>query len=100
MIKTVKAGKGCWIVNGTEKISIDYDKHESELVFDLNEWFKKGNKAIPMYTNEERKLKKDKREALALLSKTDWMVIRFLETGEEIPKDITTQRELSRKILS
>lgn len=34
--------------------------------------------------------------SLAYLAETDWMVLRFMETGEEIPNDVKVKRQSCR----
>lgn len=43
------------------------------------------------------KIKQVKRHAHNLLSETDWYVIRFQETGEEIPEHILAERQQIRE---
>ena len=46
------------------------------------------------------KAEKDRRkveEAQAILTETDWYVVRQLETGKPIPKNIATKRAKARK---
>lgn len=38
--------------------------------------------------------------AAAYLADTDWMVIRFMETGTPIPPDVATKRAEARAVLS
>lgn len=40
---------------------------------------------------------KAKQEALDYLAKTDWMVIRFAETGLDIPNDVAEWRRTARE---
>lgn len=35
-------------------------------------------------------------EALAYLASTDWYVLRFVENGKSVPKDVTAAREVAR----
>ena len=41
-----------------------------------------------------------KEEARSILSKTDWMVIRQLETGTEMPPEVSVFRQFVREICS
>jgi hypothetical protein len=45
---------------------------------------------------ENQQKKELKRQAHEELLKTDWYVVRFVERGIEIPKEILEQRELIR----
>jgi hypothetical protein len=44
-------------------------------------------------------LQKQKAEAKKFLSDTDWYVIRFIDSGIEIPEEIKKQRQQAREIL-
>jgi len=35
-------------------------------------------------------------DARIYLASTDWYIIRFMETGIEVPEEVTTNRELAR----
>ena len=72
--------------------------------FDENE--KVLLKTIPAeFTSEivdishEVMIEEAKSAARKLLSSTDWMVIRFMDSGIEIPKEIKSKREESRRLL-
>jgi len=82
---------------------LDLDK-EGNQQFDENE--KVLLKTVPAeFTSEiidishEVLIEKEKSEARKLLSSTDWMVIRFIDSGVEIPKEIKDKREESRRLL-
>lgn len=49
--------------------------------------------------SEEVELQKKKSEAKQFLANSDWYVIRFMDSGIEIPSDVKQKREESRKIL-
>ena len=81
----------------------DLDK-EGNQQFDENE--KVLLKTIPAeFTSEivdishEVMIEEAKSAARKLLSSTDWMVIRFMDSGIEIPKEIKSKREESRRLL-
>jgi len=81
----------------------DLDK-EGKQQFDENE--KVLLKTIPAeFTSEivdishEVMIEEAKSAARKLLSSTDWMVIRFMDSGIEIPKEIKSKREESRRLL-
>lgn len=38
-------------------------------------------------------------EAKAYLTATDWYVVRFTETGKEIPTEVSTKRSEARKLI-
>jgi hypothetical protein len=60
-------------------------------------WSNKENKWVEDLKAKEANIA---REARGVLSKTDWYVIRKMETGKEIPEDILKAREEARKKLS
>ncbi len=47
----------------------------------------------------ELELQKQKKEAKEYLSSSDWYVIRFMDSGVEIPSDVKLKREEARKLL-
>jgi hypothetical protein len=40
-----------------------------------------------------------RREAAAYLAQTDWMVVRYAETGQPMPAQVTAQRARARAII-
>lgn len=47
-----------------------------------------------------REVEAEKTKARAYLADTDWMVTRRVETGAEVPADVTQARATAREVLS
>ena len=60
---------------------------------------KRDKDLITKIKDDERKLE-NKKLAVKHLGDTDWYVIRFVETGEDIPQEVKKSRSDSRKLLS
>ena len=41
----------------------------------------------------------ERSEALAYLADTDWMVVRYAETGKDIPADVLKKRQAARDVI-
>jgi hypothetical protein len=59
--------------------------------------YNKLKKAELKSADDNEKLKQN---LIQYLKDTDWMVIRYMETGKEIPDDISKQRQTARDKLS
>jgi hypothetical protein len=55
---------------------------------------------MQLVTAEEKAAEAARAEAEALLSQTDWMVLREMDGGTTMPDDIRAARKAARQILS
>ena len=63
---------------------------------------KEGNPILidPPKSSKKTKAEDKIEELIRYLRETDWYVLRFVESGTVIPKEITSNREEARKIIS
>lgn len=73
---------------------------------DISDWdFTTGTRLNPRVIpepvlTEEEKLKRELDTLTSYLSSTDWYAIRFAETGEEIPVEVSEKRQWARNRIS
>lgn len=96
MINTVKLQGSGYLVNGVTWVPSDLDnRHYRE----VEEFINNGGIVEEEFTAEQitaREILEVNAEAREYLTTTDWYVIRFTETGIEVPADVSTQRTTAR----
>ena len=99
-IKTVKQQENGWLVNGNMSVPDDDNNRHCR---DVKEYIRSKGYVEPQYTNEELAEKKAN-EAIAnarkYLNDTDWYVIREMDNGVPMPKEVKTKREDARIIIN
>ena len=94
-IQTVKLQQSGYLVNGNMSVPNDSANREYQMV---QEWLK-DNTPEPEFTEEElakQELDKQISEAKQYLESTDWYIIRYADSGKEVPSDIKIKREEAR----
>jgi hypothetical protein len=77
--------------DGNRTISIELEEYK--------QWLSEGNTPEPEFTEEEiakQELDKQISEAKQYLASTDWYIIRYADSGKEVPSDIKIKREEAR----
>ena len=99
-ILSVKIQGQGYLLNGIMSVPGNADgNREYELI---KQWLSEGNVPEPEFTEEELtqiELNKNIAEALSYLESTDWYVTRKLETGVDIPVEISAKRAEARLIV-
>ena len=95
-INTVKISGQGYLLNGTMIVPKADGNREYELI---KQWLSEGNTPEPEFTEEEiakQELDKQISEAKQYLASTDWYIIRYTDSGKEVPSDIKIKREEAR----
>ena len=95
-IQSVKIQGNGYLLNGYMSVPQANGNREYELI---KEWLAQGNVPEPEFTEEELQAQstaKAKAEALAYLASTDWYIVRFMDSGVEVPQEIKDKRAEAR----
>ena len=95
-IVSVKQLSNGWLLNGTMSVPDAVGNSEREAI---KQWLSEGNTPEPEFTQEEldaQAIAKEKQEAQAYLISTDWYIVRFADTGVEIPQEVKDKRAEAR----
>ena len=95
-IQTVKIQGQGYFLNGLMSVPKADGNIEYELI---KQWLSEGNIPEPEFTEEElakQELDKQISEAKQYLASTDWYIIRYADSGKEVPSDIKIKREEAR----
>ena len=95
-ILTVKIQGEGFLLNGEKSVPKCDGNREYELI---KQWLSEGNTPEPEFTEEElakQELDKQINEAKAYLISTDWYIIRYADSGKEVPTDIKIKRKEAR----
>ena len=98
-IITVKIQQNGYLLNGTMNVPKADGNKEYELI---KEWIAEGNTPEPEFTEEELQAKAEaeaKVEALAYLASTDWHIVRFMDSGVEVPQEVKDKRAEARLLV-